>query len=95
MHLPSHTQQWQANPNVMVQPLGESTVLVHMGTDGIFELSATAARFWALLESGLTLIESKAALLEEFEVADDVLERELERTLTTFLDKNLVVPRAG
>jgi hypothetical protein len=55
--------------------MGGSAVLVHLESNRIFELNATGARVWSLLEQGLGRADICARLQEEFQVSDtDVAE---------------------
>ena len=67
--------------DVMVQPIGDERVLVHLGTNQIYELSSTASRLWELLEAGCTPRAAHAQLALEYDVAPSVLAAEVAETL--------------
>jgi len=50
--------------------MGGSAVLVHLESNRIFELNATGARVWSLLEQGLHRDEICARLQQEFQVSE-------------------------
>lgn len=77
---------------VVAQELGDGAVLIHLESDRILELNATAARLWQLLSEGQTLAEAKAALLDEFEVRPETLDDEVSRTLAALLAERMVEP---
>jgi hypothetical protein len=52
---------------VVAREMGSATVLIHLENNRIFELNATGARIWTMLEQGLGRSEICARLQEEFE----------------------------
>ncbi len=50
----STSRPWRCSPDVTARRLGENIVLVHLGTDRIYELNPTAARIWELIQTGET-----------------------------------------
>jgi hypothetical protein len=52
MASPSPLSALQPNPHVVSRRVGDGTVLVHLATNGIFELNETGARIWELLTEG-------------------------------------------
>lgn len=81
---------FRRNPEVMAQPVDDGAVLVHMITNRIFELNATAARLWELLADELTLPELHARLLSEFEVEPERLEQEVSELVALLLHEHLI-----
>jgi hypothetical protein len=75
---------------VVSQRLGEELVIVHLRTNQIFILNRTAARFWELLESGSAIASIEEVLLQEFNVNQDELKRELERFVDSLSSEELV-----
>lgn len=67
-------------------------VLVHMGTNQVFELNSTGARIWELLEEGVEGDELLAALTEEFDVDGDQLRGEVDTILGELFFEGLVTP---
>ena len=57
------------SPGVVARDMGGSAVLVHLESNRIFELNATGARVWSLLEEGLDRDEICHRLQQEFEVS--------------------------
>jgi hypothetical protein len=67
------TPNLRPSPGVVARDMGGSAVLVHLESNRIFELNATGARVWSLLEQGLHRDEICHRLQQEFEVpAEDV-----------------------
>src|SRR6516165_4526158 len=65
------------NPDVVAKRLDEELVIIHLGTDQIYSLNSSAARFWELLESGLEVLEAKKQLVEEFAVSMQELDEDI------------------
>ena len=54
-------------PDVIARNMGTAAVLIHLESNRIFELNATGARIWALVEQGLDRDAICAQLEQEFE----------------------------
>lgn len=54
------------SPDVMCRQLGDGAVLIHLETNQIYELNATAHRIWALVQAGLTGAAIRTRLQEEY-----------------------------
>jgi hypothetical protein len=81
----------RANSEVVARRMDEEVVLVHLGTNRIYTLNATGARFWDLLQSGLGRDAIRAALLAEFEVGETQLDAEIEALVAELSDQGLLV----
>ena len=82
--------RWKANPEVVLQRLGDSMVLVNLATDRIVELNETAASLFELISDGLDESEIEARLAEEFDVNTEVLRSELPVVLRSLEQEQLV-----
>jgi hypothetical protein len=71
--------------------LGDEFVLVHLGTNRIYALNATAARLWELLEQGCTYATITEIMLREFDVDEADLWAELEALMTTLQRRELLL----
>src|SRR4051812_48927288 len=69
------------NQNVVSRAVGESTVLVHLRTNRIYELNTTASRIWELVGSGEGQAEIVRLLSSDFAVTAEVAEREFKALL--------------
>lgn len=64
-----------ADPNlrprsgVVAREMNGSAVLVHLETNRIYELNATGARIWSMLEEGLNCAAISGRLEDEFSVS--------------------------
>ena len=65
-------------------------VLVHLGTNRIYELNSTAARLWELYAAGCDLTQILVQMSEEFDVQEPQLRTEIEAMLALFLSNHLV-----
>lgn len=79
------------DPDVVARRLDDALVLIHLRTDGIYEMNATAARVWELLSEGCDAAQMQARLLEEFEVAPETLDREIAEALHAMRQAELVI----
>ena len=78
------------NPDVVAKRLDEELILIHLGTDQIYSLNSSAARFWELLESGLGVLEAKKQLVEEFAVSMQELDEDIRNVLKLLLENQLI-----
>ncbi|MGZ4315496.1 MAG: PqqD family protein [Gaiellaceae bacterium] len=76
--------------DVVFRELGDEAVLVHLGTNRIYSLNTTGARFWGLLCSGLTRRAAEDELLVEFDVSPAELRREVDELLGSLRSEGLV-----
>jgi hypothetical protein len=91
----SETTRVMPSPDVVAQPMGDQAVIVHLVTNRIYDLNATAARIWDLLSAGRTLAEVRATLLREYEVEVAELDAQLQATVALFRERKLVEIRNG
>jgi hypothetical protein len=64
-------------PEVVARRVGETAVLVHLGSNRIYELNDTGARIWELTADGATVQELVDRLEHEFDVGRDQLATEV------------------
>jgi hypothetical protein len=89
----SHGGFLKPSPDVICRDLGDAGVLIHLGTNQIFELNVTGYRVWQLLQEGLDRDGIESALLREFAVDPEQLRREISELLTGLAAKDLIVDR--
>jgi hypothetical protein len=77
-------------PDVAYRELEGQMVLVHLGTNRIYSLNETGARFWELLAGGSERAEIEQQLLDEFAIEPDELRQEVDSMLTALADEGLV-----
>jgi len=77
-------------PDVVYRELEGEMVLVHLGTNRIYSLNETGARFWELLASGSERAEIERQLLDEFVVEPQDLRQEIDSMLGALAEEGLV-----
>ena len=77
-------------PDVVYRELEGEMVLVHLGTNRIYSLNETGARFWELLASGSERAEIERQLLDEFVVEPEDLRQEIDSMLDALEGEGLV-----
>jgi len=65
-------------------------VLVHVGTNQVFELNRTGARIWELLEEGVGGNQLLMTLAGEFDVDEDQLRNEVDTILSELTTEHLI-----
>jgi len=60
--------QLRPSPEVVARRLDRTGVLVHLRTNGVFELNETGIRIWELIAEGRSHQEIVSQLVQEFEV---------------------------
>jgi Coenzyme PQQ synthesis protein D (PqqD) len=78
------------SPQVVARELGGETVILDLSTGTYFGLDPVGARMWRLLEAGQSLAGVCDAMVEEFEVSRDELERDVLALARDLLDKKLI-----
>jgi hypothetical protein len=77
-------------PDVAYRELEGEMVLVHLGTNRIYSLNETGARFWELLASGSERAEIERQLLDEFVIGPEELRAEVDSMLAALAEAGLV-----
>jgi hypothetical protein len=76
--------------DVVYRELADQAVLVHLGTNRIYSLNSTGARFWSLLASGGERNAIERQLLAEFDLSQEELRGEVDRLLASLQKEGLV-----
>ncbi len=84
-------RSYSASPDVVAQEMGDQMVLVHLGTNRIHSLNATALRLWELLGDGRNRQEIEETLLAEFDVERGLLSSEIDATVAALAAADLLV----
>lgn len=77
-------------PGVVARDMNGSAVLVHLDTNRIYELNATGARIWSLLEQGLDRRGIMSHLREEFAAPAADIEQEVGELLAMLASEGLI-----
>jgi hypothetical protein len=75
---------------VMFNRVGDEIVLLDLDSGTYFGLDAVGGRVWDLLSNSATIAETIETLLAEFDVARDVLERDVFRLVGELEEKGLI-----
>ena len=75
---------------VVARDLAGEALLVHLGTGTYFGLDATGTRIWQLLAEHGAREKVVALMLEEFDVPEAQLRRDLDALVTQLLEKGLL-----
>ena len=74
-------------------PLGDDVVILNLKAGLYFSLGNVGAKVWELIQQPTTVGAVRRAILEAFEVAPDVCERDLRALLHELADRNLIEVR--
>ena len=80
----------EVSPQVVARQVGNETVLLDLASGTYFGLDPVGARMWQLIEAGKTLSEVCDQMVEEYEVARDVLERDALALVADLVAKQLI-----
>ena len=75
---------------VVAREMGAAAVLIHLESNRIFELNATGARIWSMLEQGLDRDGICVRLREEFEAPGNDVEQTVDDLLADLLREGLI-----
>jgi coenzyme PQQ synthesis protein D (PqqD) len=79
------------HPDVVWRRVGEEAVLVDLKTNRIYSLNDTGARLWELISAGHDRAAVETALIEEFDVEESELRRQVAAGLEQLAKAGLVV----
>jgi hypothetical protein len=90
----SEAQRFRVSADTVHNTLDGQSVLVNVRTNEIYELNRTGTRFWELLSAGHDHARIRQLMLQEFDVDETVLDREIEALLASLRTAGLVVSDA-
>ena len=76
--------------DVVAREVGEETMLLNLASGTYFGLDPVGGRFWQLHEEGKSATEARDALLQQYDVAPEELDRDLEKLLADLAAHGLV-----
>lgn len=93
MRLMPLTLSQRASPadDVLFQQVGEESVLLKLASENYFGLDPVGTRIWSLLGTGDPLQRAFETLVEEYDAAPEVLERDLLELVERMAAAGLVV----
>ena len=86
------TDRVRVPQEVLARQVGGETVMLDLAKGAYFGLDPVGARMWQLLAEGKTLAEVCDAIVEEYEVSRDAVERDLLALLDDLKAHGLIVP---
>jgi len=81
----------RVHPSVLSRELGGEMVLLNLESGVYYGLDAVGARAWTLLGEAKTLADVCSILVDEYDVASDVLTSDLLALVNELCDKQLLV----
>lgn len=81
--------------HVLVREVGGESVLLNLQSETYFGLDETGTRIWSALTRYPSVEEACRALLTEFEVEPERLERDVAELADTLMDKGLLALAGG
>jgi len=73
----SNTPQFQIPKTVLSRTVGTETVLLNLSTSTYLSLDPVGGRFWELIGQGNNFQQAMTAMLEEYDVEEAELEKDL------------------
>jgi hypothetical protein len=86
---PRSTVLLRRRPDVVARRVGETAVVVHLGSNRIYELNDTGARIWELASEGATVEGLIDRLQHEFDVDRAQLASEVTSIVDDFVREGL------
>jgi hypothetical protein len=83
--------RFRVSPDTIYETLDDRGVLINVTTNEIYELNQTGARFWELLSAGHDQTQIRQIMLQEYDVDETVLDREIEALLASLRSASLIV----
>jgi len=87
------TDQFVIHPSVICRELSGETVLLNLESGVYYGLDAVGTRVWQLLMQGCTSASVRDTMIEEYDVAPDVLNADVLRLVGDLRDRGIVTPR--
>jgi len=88
-------QRFRASLEAVYNRTGDEGILIHMKTNRIHELNRTTARMWELLQAGNDRDAIQRTMLQEFDVTEVQLAREVDELLARLQEEQLIYPDLG
>jgi Coenzyme PQQ synthesis protein D (PqqD) len=84
-----------AAPEVMFRVLGDESVLLHLKHETYLGLDPVGTRMWTLLTSAESIQNAYDTLLEEYDVENGQLRRDLQNFVDQLIENDLILVNAG
>lgn len=87
------TDQFAVHPSVLCRQLSGETVLLNLESGVYYGLDPVGTRVWQLLLQGQTIAEICGTMIDEYDVAPDVLRDDVVRLVGELRERGIVTPR--
>ena len=87
------SEQFVVHPSVITRELSGETVLLNLESGVYYGLDVVGTRVWQLLTQGRTIASVCETMIEEYEVAPDVLRDDVSRLVGELRERGIVTPR--
>lgn len=88
------SERYAISPQAIARTVGDETVILDLERGLYFGLDQIGARVWKLIGEGKALSEICAAMLEEYDVSQDQLERDIIVLVRSLSEHGLISPGA-
>ena len=87
------TDQFAVHPSVLCRQLSGETVLLNLESGIYYGLDPVGTRVWQLLLQGQTIADICGTMIDEYDVAPDVLRDDVLRLVGELCERGIVTPR--
>jgi hypothetical protein len=87
------SEQFVVHPSVITRELSGETVLLNLESGVYYGLDVVATRVWQLLMQGRTIAGVCEAMVDEYDVALEVLRDDVTRLVGELRERGIVTPR--
>ena len=87
------SEQLVVHPSVIARELSGETVLLNLESGIYYGLDAIGTRVWQLLVQGRTVAGVCEAMLEEYDVSQEILQGDVARLVAELRERGIVTPR--
>ena len=79
------------NPNILFSKLGDEAVILHLKSETYFSLDPVGVRMWEVLCAKQEIDPTIPVLLEEYDIDQETLRRDLEDLVANLLAEKILV----
>ena len=84
-----YTKKLTPADDVLVRELDGEAVILHLGDESYYGLNESGTRMWQLLTTSPTIEASMKTLLEEFDVEEETLKKDLSKLINSLLERKM------
>lgn len=79
------------SPSAVFRQVDDQIIALHLESGEYFTMNAVAARMWTLLTATHSIDETVTAIIDEYDVTREQVERELAQLITDLAANDLIV----